>query len=186
MGYFQTTPGFADCPKCFGWQIRDLTKRDSKGWPLEAAKIVDCDHCGGKGEVPAAASAKPIVGWGAQPVAPPLPAPPPTQEPKRRGRKPSNPAIDDDVAMPPEPSPAETLAAQAGWGADMAAALDEDAAKLEALTGEQHLSQICGGCGQEIVHNPWTGTQCGCNAKPIDNQAPAANGWAIFGKETGQ
>ena len=107
MGYFQTTPGHVDCPKCFGWQIRDLTPRNAAGWPKGPANIVDCDHCGGKGEVPGVAVAAPaVIGWGAQPVAPPLPAAP-VQAPRRRGRPPKSeamPPINDinDVPMPPE------------------------------------------------------------------------------------
>lgn len=52
MGHFVPSPGMVNCPKCFGWQIRDLTKRDAKGWPKEPERIVDCDHCNGRGEIP--------------------------------------------------------------------------------------------------------------------------------------
>ncbi len=48
---FKVTPGHENCPKCFGWQVRDLTPRDKNGWPTGPCNIVDCDHCAGRGEI---------------------------------------------------------------------------------------------------------------------------------------
>ncbi len=104
--FFKPTPGYDNCPKCFGWQVRDFTPRDFKGWPTGPADIRDCDHCGGRGEVKGVVKANP---WACVDVAP---APPPGPI-----------VIDDDVEAPfninyaegwikPQPTPS-------GWPSDV-------------------------------------------------------------------
>ena len=51
MSDFIPTSGFTNCPKCFGWQVRDFTPRNASGWPIASPDIRDCDHCHGKGEL---------------------------------------------------------------------------------------------------------------------------------------
>ena len=48
---FQCTKGYANCPKCGGWQVLDKTKRDKNYWPIGDLVYVDCDHCQGRGEL---------------------------------------------------------------------------------------------------------------------------------------
>lgn len=67
--FFKVSPGHVECPKCFGWQIIDYTKRNpASGWPIGQADIRDCDHCKGLGELP-----KPPNPWSCtdKPVEPP-------------------------------------------------------------------------------------------------------------------
>jgi hypothetical protein len=97
MGHFTPSPGMDNCPKCFGWQIRDLTKRNAAGWPLGPEKIEDCDHCKGRGEIPAKPGVKPL--FGGSPFAAPMPTlPVGIKAPEVRSRR-SNfvppPVIDD-------------------------------------------------------------------------------------------
>lgn len=125
MAHFVPSPGMENCPKCFGWQIRDLTKRNNKGWPLEAERIEDCDHCGGKGELPAKAGVQ--TGWGRGFVPSPLVVPTVQEPPKRRGRKPSfvpPPVVDDipwggnaggPVKIEPDLTPVKQDSVSEGW-----------------------------------------------------------------------
>jgi ssDNA-binding Zn-finger/Zn-ribbon topoisomerase 1 len=48
---FVCKPGFANCPKCGGWQVLDKTKRKADGWPLGELRYVECDHCQGAGQI---------------------------------------------------------------------------------------------------------------------------------------
>lgn len=101
MPYFETTKGHAECAKCGGWQILDKTPRKADGWPKGPLVYVDCDHCGGRGEVPltTAVTLKPNNPW---------------NRPAVRQRT-AGVVVDDDVPMPgesqgwPQPPKAE------GW-----------------------------------------------------------------------
>lgn len=184
MPYFQTTPGFDECPKCFGWQIRDLTPRDAKGWPIGPANIVDCDHCAGRGEIP---GKPPVGGWGRSgfvqaPVIDPIVsicASPFEPIPKRRGRP-----------RKVEASPELTLCP---CGSDMAEAYCPCVKELkepEKAWDEVFAVNIATGWIKPAEAPPaplaegWTNFQAG--EKVVDTPAQSATGWAVFNEGTGK
>lgn len=51
MAEFVPTPGFANCPKCGGWQVLDYTKRNRAMEPTGPLDHRDCDKCDGAGQI---------------------------------------------------------------------------------------------------------------------------------------
>lgn len=184
--FFATTPGFDECPKCFGWQIRDLTPRDAKGWPIGPANIVDCDHCHGKGEVP---GKPPSGGWGRNGFVPsPLVDPAPAIEAvKRRRGRPPKVTIDDDVAMPPELEPNPHPYYAPGDPRRDIPYEEREKSWDEVFADKQKVEGGWADKPAEVAPAPlasgWESFQA--KQKPVDNPASAATGWAIFNEEPG-